>query len=1489
MPADSTPPANGFDQPLNAVLNTAPELTKSPGLAVGVAQAGGNVAGNSQAVAHATNVITDTNATQSLAQAVGGPGVVQSALDWFGNHVVAPVAAAGSVAIKSTLQEASPILNVMNKPMQLVQHEYRYLHDVEATHGPEAAMLEGIGIAAGAVAGGLATGSFYGAELGAEGATGIESQLFYHDSWDRTGQASYADPNTHQQVSIGRDIISAFGLSHGSLPFKITSGLIDGVFDMNVGGTELLGLAGKANSAAGLGGTLGSYFPGKAPQTTEAFDNLMTSFSGTNVRRAFSDIASKSPGEIASAYPALAQQSALTTLLGNAKTEEEVQNVFRDIVRTHEMVYFDKMPTLSAIRAPLGTLRDAMGNSSVPGVQRLFKATSRLPTSYDDVAHEWTNAEFNPSGADDGTLFVHRTALYTENQRVAASISEEYANADLPGKVRIWKNLVWTTLANMAGYRGVDMEDFLKQSFSDPKEQQMWREAINNFVDTGMFGKDAKYGTDVGGDDISKVRDMNTGNTFAAGITMNQTGNLSGLDLMKARRAAATLAQQKNYMGKFDDFAFDHITAPVFKRFVLLSPSYALHISLAELIPNSLRLGLVKVAKAKLELHLANTGIKLEDGEANAVAGTVYKMFKGIRHLTPGVVANPTERDLNYLTDFIVGNDGHLVSREVGAGHNLQDEIKPRQETAVDLQRGMYFRSGKKKLGDDFGTFGIGDQQYHDAWQARLHESANDGPSQLAAQKLLEYYGSHNPSGLAEIGPNVDVGMNRVYDEVAAHLRDPNTDTGAMMRSMPHITTFLEGNRPPNMDQYDEWARTVVAKVRGETTGVDGTIHTNLLQHIVNGETTDAQELQDILPKSKPRNVTGRLPLPNGDQKLQRIANWGFRRVLNPMVNYLSREPIEAAEYLKQRNFLQKSVDDGIRTDEEAHVQAMAASVQNVIKNVHNLTDRTQWTATFRNWAPFYFAQEQAYRRMGRLLAENPAAFRKYQLMITNMHDVGQVFQGPGGQGYFVMPGTGWMTGGMVKALSMMGVPIEGATPVGMGWNLSSSSVIFPLSAGVRPDIGPLVSTPVSALAQYFPSGLSPILKADLTSAADGIIGPTATESVYMQMIPNTIAQRLLTAAFPTLNSRAFNSTMMQTLATLDYENKIPPPTADYRTMQTFLDRVRLQTQIMYAAKGIFGAFTPVSPELTDTAYNQFTSEVATAIVKNKSVSAGLQEFLSAHPDATPYTVWQSSNLTGVSIPSSIQAEHWINENLDLIDKYPNAGILLMPMTGISTTYNPAVYNEQIAQGLRAKLSPDQYTQNGNVPSYIDSLYIAAGNSIFFKWLNQYETQIKGLTGTMKYDAEQAFWGNGSVGPIPPPTGTIGKFGQQNPVWYNWFLSQTREVERGQAINQMTQLLKDNPGLHTPIADGTRSLLEGYQNYTNQVTTLTNEGAASAQKTDAEQNWKTYLINTATQYPEMVNVITGLFMSIPTTSPQVNISNTSAPGVFNAQSWRKAS
>ena len=124
-------------------------------------------------------------------------------------------------------------------------------------------------------------------------------------------------------------------------------------------------------------------------------------------------------------------------------------------------------------------------------------------------------------------------------------------------------------------------------------------------------------------------------------------------------------------------------------------------------------------------------------------------------------------------------------------------------------------------------------------------------------------------------------------------------------------------------------------------------------------------------------------------------------------------------------------IDAGIKDyDEASPADALdPARSTCVMRNVHNLTDRTQWTVTLRNWAPFYFAQEQAYRRMGRLLAEDPRAFRQYQLMISNIGNTGQIFQGPNSKGYFVMPGTGWLSGSasFLGALAMAKIPVLGA------------------------------------------------------------------------------------------------------------------------------------------------------------------------------------------------------------------------------------------------------------------------------------------------------------------------------------------------------------------------------------------------------------------------------------------------------------------------------
>ena len=133
----------------------------------------------------------------------------------------------------------------------------------------------------------------------------------------------------------------------------------------------------------------------------------------------------------------------------------------------------------------------------------------------------------------------------------------------------------------------------------------------------------------------------------------------------------------------------------------------------------------------------------------------------------------------------------------------------------------------------------------------------------------------------------------------------------------------------------------------------------------------------------------------------------------------------------------------------------------------------------------------------------------------------------------------------------------------------------------------------------------------------------------------------------------------MQVLQTLDFEGKIPSPTEllNPRIAQAFFDRWRNQVQVMYGAKAIVGAITPVSPELQVQNWG-LPADLANEITAQKSLLKGVQAFLSKHPDASPFTVWQSSSNEGITVPSSgCRREDHQCSNMNLINnpKYGNA------------------------------------------------------------------------------------------------------------------------------------------------------------------------------------------------------------------------------------------
>ena len=144
---------------LNKTLYNAPELASSPGLAVGVATSGGDPTLRAPVIARAATATSDTKAATAVDHSSGG--VLGSALNWLGNSVTHAVGDVAHVAKTAFQDVAKPAMTLLNAPLNFVQHEYRYLHDVEATQGMFAAISEGIGIAAGAVAGGFAAGAVF--------------------------------------------------------------------------------------------------------------------------------------------------------------------------------------------------------------------------------------------------------------------------------------------------------------------------------------------------------------------------------------------------------------------------------------------------------------------------------------------------------------------------------------------------------------------------------------------------------------------------------------------------------------------------------------------------------------------------------------------------------------------------------------------------------------------------------------------------------------------------------------------------------------------------------------------------------------------------------------------------------------------------------------------------------------------------------------------------------------------------------------------------------------------------------------------------------------------------------------------------------------------------------------------------------------------------------------------------------------------------------
>ena len=433
---------------------------------------------------------------------------------------------------------------------------------------------------------------------------------------------------------------------------------------------------------------------------------------------------------------------------------------------------------------------------------------------------------------------------------------------------------------------------------------------------------------------------------------------------------------------------------------------------------------------------------------------------------------------------------------------------------------------------------------------------------------------------------------------------------------------------------------------------------------------------------------------------------------------------------------------------------------------------------------------------------------------------------------------------------------------------MGSANVIFPLSQGFKPDLGPVALVPMQGLKSMFSAyGKSyPQYQKQANvavGALDWVLGPqTLSQNWVEQLIPNAFVSHMVQAWD---NGRAFNSSVMQAYQLAEYQQAqavdqwvkggekgpmphlVPDPqTADSNppVAQAFKNKITNWTHLLYMGRAIVALFSPISAS-TEIQNFGFSQDLNKEIQKAGDVNLGMQNFLLNHPNAGSYTVAQSFVPTGsgspsnISLPSSRVGENWIVDNKSLINKYGLASYWLMPQL-TDSKYDPTVYNEQIAQGIRVKDTPQQF---------LNGLYISAGDNLYFSSLTQHEAALTAAgNSSVAKNAEYDKWNS-----------YVALLQQQNPIWAKDFFSNNRQFNAKDMITGLHRIFADNAAPANLQTDRIKFLLAQYDQAAADYAAAGQTSNYSHAQAQVYDGWIKYLDDQEKAVPAVKPIIQSVF------------------------------
>lgn len=593
---------------------------------------------------------------------------------------------------------------------------------------------------------------------------------------------------------------------------------------------------------------------------------------------------------------------------------------------------------------------------------------------------------------------------------------------------------------------------------------------------------------------------------------------------------------------------------------------------------------------------------------------------------------------------------------------------------------------------------------------------------------------------------------------------------GDREKAVTKIMDYLEKN--PELAKSFRWdspydhANRVYDSAQQIVSKADGEINYDLLNKIrVFDDETQSWSISgelglDDLPTDDalaPKYIIGPslVPVTDSGNYTTSLMQWGWDW-LGEANARLSREPMVLATMVRIRGQFEKSgFEDafikahlrGIDPTDTKKITAATAVAErklaeivedrarlSVLQYVDNPMIQSQFAWSIRNFARFYRATEDFYRRIYRAVRFNPEAIQKAALTYEGITHSGWVQEDDNGEPYFVYPAIAPVYRAVQFMMQGLGVDAEFKTPMPVEFGARLNMI----TPSLNPDsLMPTFAGPAAAIPLKVVSNIVDIFN---PGAADTItrytMGKYAVDQSFVSAFLPAHVNRIYAALNKDERDGQYASAMrkavtyleagghglQQKYTTNELGEEVPVPFSA-KELEDYRVRLKNTTMAILGLRVVYGFAAPASPQV------QLKSEMSEWVRENKASSfkqawynlldqypgdydAAMARWVELFPDQIPFTVSESERSTLAYFRYAEESGKFVEENADLFDSYKQGATFLIPH---KSGYSWDAYKTMTDMGLR---------RNKRVSDFLREVQTAADLQTYYDRKDTYEKSL---------------------------------------------------------------------------------------------------------------------------------------------------------------------